>query len=242
MDGYIKEIQDGLNDGDAEVVKNATEQALKMGISADVVITTALIPIMEQIGKEFRNGNIFIPDVLMSSRSMHASLYVLKPLIIESNLNRKKGLIVIGTVAGDLHDIGKNMVSMTLQGDGYEVIDLGIDVPATSFISAIQRYKPDILAMSALLTTTIGELKHVIQAMINEGIRDRVKIVVGGGPVAPRINAVQHIVRCNAELDALRRKGGAQQRQGDDRGDGDGGEARPHALPASVSSFPEARC
>lgn len=183
MDGYIKEIQDGLNDGDAEVVKNATEQALKMGISADVVITTALIPIMEQIGKEFRNGNIFIPDVLMSSRAMHASLYVLKPLIIESNLKRKKGLIVIGTVAGDLHDIGKNMVSMTLQGDGYEVIDLGIDVPATSFISAIQRYKPDILAMSALLTTTIGELKHVIQAMINEGIRDRVKIVVGGGPV-----------------------------------------------------------
>ena len=183
MDGYIKEIQDGLNDGDAEVVKNATEQALKMGISADVVITTALIPIMEQIGKEFRNGNIFIPDVLMSSRAMHASLYVLKSLIIESNLKRKKGLIVIGTVAGDLHDIGKNMVSMTLQGDGYEVIDLGIDVPATSFISAIQRYKPDILAMSALLTTTIGELKHVIQAMINEGIRDRVKIVVGGGPV-----------------------------------------------------------
>ena len=154
-----------------------------MGISADVVITTALIPIMEQIGKEFRNGNIFIPDVLMSSRAMHASLYVLKPLIIESNLKRKKGLIVIGTVAGDLHDIGKNMVSMTLQGDGYEVIDLGIDVPATSFISAIQRYKPDILAMSALLTTTIGELKHVIQAMINEEIRDRVKIVVGGGPV-----------------------------------------------------------
>ena len=183
MDGYIKEIQDGLNDGDAEVVKNATEQALKMGISADVVITTALIPIMEQIGKEFRNGNIFIPDVLMSSRAMHASLYVLKPLIIESNLKRKKGLIVIGTVAGDLHDIGKNMVSMTLQGDGYEVIDLGIDVPSSSFISAIQRYKPDILAMSALLTTTIGELKHVIQAIVNEGIRDRVKIVVGGGPV-----------------------------------------------------------
>ncbi|MBC3898219.1 cobalamin B12-binding domain-containing protein [Acetobacterium malicum] len=183
MDGYIKEIQDGLNDGDAEVVKNSTEQALKMGISADVIIATALIPMMEQIGKEFRNGNIFIPDVLMSSRAMHASLYVLKPLLVESNLKRKKGLIVIGTVAGDLHDIGKNMVSMTLQGDGYEVIDLGIDVPSSSFISAIQRYKPDILAMSALLTTTIGELKHVIQAIVNEGIRDRVKIVVGGGPV-----------------------------------------------------------
>ncbi|MDO9493908.1 B12-binding domain-containing protein [Acetobacterium sp.] len=183
MEGYLKEIQDGLINGDAEVVKNATELALTMGISAGVIITNALIPMMEQIGTEFRTGNIFIPDVLMSSRAMHASLYVLKPLLVESNLNRKKGLIIIGTVAGDLHDIGKNMVSMTLQGDGYEVIDLGIDVPASSFISAIQRYKPDILAMSALLTTTIGELKHVIQAIVNEGIRDRVKIVVGGGPV-----------------------------------------------------------
>lgn len=183
MDGYIKEIQNGLINGDAELVKNSTELALTIGISADVVITKALIPMMEQIGKEFRNGNIFIPDVLMSSRAMHASLYVLKPLIVESELKQKKGLIIIGTVAGDLHDIGKNLVSMTLQGDGYEVIDLGIDVPASSFIAAIQRYKPDILAMSALLTTTIGELKHVIQSIVNEGIRDRVKIVVGGGPV-----------------------------------------------------------
>lgn len=183
MDNLIKEIQTGLMDGDAEVVKNLTEQALSMGISADLIITTALIPMMEQVGKEFREGNIFIPEVLMSSRAMHASLYVLKPLIVESNLKRKKGLVIIGTVAGDLHDIGKNMVSMTLQGDGYEVIDLGIDVPASSFIAAIQRYKPDVLAMSALLTTTIGEFKHVIQAIVNEGIRDRVKIVVGGGPV-----------------------------------------------------------
>jgi len=183
MEAYLKAIQDGLIDGDAEVVKNSTERALASGVRAEVIIATALIPMMEQIGTEFRNGNIFIPDVLMSSRAMHASLYVLKPLLVESNLKRKKGVVIIGTVAGDLHDIGKNMVSMTLQGDGYEVIDLGIDVPASSFISAIQRYQPDILAMSALLSTTIGELKHVIQAIVNEGIRDRIKIVVGGGPV-----------------------------------------------------------
>ncbi len=119
----------------------------------------------------------------MSSRAMHASLYVLKPLIVESKIKRKKGLVIIGTVAGDLHDIGKNMVSMTLQGDGYEVIDLGIDVPASSFVSAILRYKPDVLAMSALLTTTIGEMRYVTQSIVNEGIRDRIKIVVGGGPV-----------------------------------------------------------
>lgn len=183
VDIYVKEIQDGLTDGDAEIVKNSTEKALKMGIPPELIIINALIPIMEQIGKEFRNGNIFIPDVLMSSRAMHASLYVLKPLIIDSSLDKKKGRIIIGTVAGDLHDIGKNMVSMTLQGDGYEVIDLGIDVPASSFISAILRYQPDILAMSALLTTTIGELKHVVQAIRNEGLRDRIKIIIGGGPV-----------------------------------------------------------
>jgi 5-methyltetrahydrofolate--homocysteine methyltransferase len=183
VDGYIKEIQKGLIEGDAEVVKNLTEQALNMGISADVIMANALIPMMEEIGNEFRNGNIFIPEVLMSSRAMHASLYVLKPLIVESKIKRKKGLVIIGTVAGDLHDIGKNMVSMTLQGDGYEVIDLGIDVPASSFVSAILRYKPDVLAMSALLTTTIGEMRYVTQSIVNEGIRDRIKIVVGGGPV-----------------------------------------------------------
>ncbi|MBC3887752.1 cobalamin-binding protein [Acetobacterium paludosum] len=183
MDVCLKKIQDGIIDGNAELVKNSTEQALMQGIDADMIIRTALIPTMEKIGKEFKAGDIYIPDVLMSSRAMHASLYVLKPLLIETNQSKKKGIVIIGTVAGDLHDIGKNMVSMILQGDGYDVIDLGIDVPAASYISAILRYKPDILAMSALLTTTIGEFKNVIQAIIDEGLRDRVKIVVGGGPV-----------------------------------------------------------
>ena len=183
MDILIKEIQEGLTDGNAELVKNKTEMALLEGINSETIIKKALIPTMDKIGKEFRAGNIYIPEVLMSSRAMHASLYVLKPLLIDSELSKKKGLVVIGTVAGDLHDIGKNMVSMSLQGDGYEVIDLGIDVPADDFISAILRYKPDVLAMSALLTTTIGEFKNVINAVINEGLRENLKIVVGGGPV-----------------------------------------------------------
>ncbi|KNZ42092.1 cobalamin B12-binding domain-containing protein [Acetobacterium bakii] len=183
MDVLIKEIQEGLIDGNAELVKNKTEKALLEGINSEIIIKKALIPTMDKIGKEFRAGNIYIPEVLMSSRAMHASLYVLKPLLIESELSKKKGLVVIGTVAGDLHDIGKNMVSMSLQGDGYEVVDLGIDVPADDFISAILRYKPDVLAMSALLTTTIGEFKNVIKALINEGLRENLNIVVGGGPV-----------------------------------------------------------
>ena len=183
MEAVIKEIQEALIDGNAELVKKSTEKALDQGINSEVIINKGLIPTMDKIGKEFRTGNIYIPEVLMSSRAMHASLYVLKPLLIDSELLKTKGRIVIGTVAGDLHDIGKNMVSMSLQGDGYEVIDLGIDVPADDFMSAILQYKPDILAMSALLTTTIGEFNIVIKAVVDQGLRDSLKIVVGGGPV-----------------------------------------------------------
>lgn len=184
MNLYFETIQQGMVNGDAEIVKTSTELALSEGISADMIISQALLPKMEEIGREFRSGNIFIPDVLMSSRAMHASLYVLKPLIIESQVIKKKGRIIIGTVAGDLHDIGKNLVSMSLQGDGYEVIDLGIDVPASAFLAAIERYKPDVMAMSALLTTTIGEFKNVIKVINDEGKREQIKIVIGGGPVS----------------------------------------------------------
>ncbi|MDN5308242.1 MAG: hypothetical protein PWP16_1605 [Eubacteriaceae bacterium] len=184
MNLYFETIQQGMVNGDAEIVKTSTELALSEGISADMIISQALLPKMEEIGREFRSGNIFIPDVLMSSRAMHASLYVLKPLIIESQVIKKKGRIIIGTVAGDLHDIGKNLVSMSLQGDGYEVIDLGIDVPASAFLAAIERYKPDVMAMSALLTTTIGEFKNVIKVINDEGKREQIKIVIGGGSVS----------------------------------------------------------
>lgn len=183
MEPVIKEIQEALIDGNAELVKKSTEKALDQGISSEVIIKKVLIPTMDKIGKEFRAGNIYIPEVLMSSRAMHAGLYVLKPLLIDSELSKTKGRVVIGTVAGDLHDLGKNMVSMSLQGDGYEVIDLGIDVPADDFMSAILQYKPDVLAMSALLTTTIGEFNTIIKAVVDEGLRDSLKIVVGGGPV-----------------------------------------------------------
>ena len=165
MDQIIMEIQQGLVDGDAEYVKDKTEAALGL-----------------EIGQEFREGEIYIPDVLMSSRAMHASLYVLKPLLTKA-MSHHKGKVVIGTVAGDLHDIGKNMVTWSLQGEGYEVIDLGIDVPPASFVAAIRKCQPDILAMSALLTTTIGEMRNVIQEVTDEGLRDKVKIIVGGGPV-----------------------------------------------------------
>ena len=138
MDQIIMEIQQGLVDGDAEYVKDKTEAALGLEIGPEAIIKKALIPTMDKIGQEFREGEIYIPDVLMSSRAMHASLYVLKPLLTKA-MSHHKGKVVIGTVAGDLHDIGKNMVTWSLQGEGYEVIDLGIDVPPASFVAAIRK-------------------------------------------------------------------------------------------------------
>ncbi|MFZ3172437.1 MAG: corrinoid protein [Carboxydocellales bacterium] len=180
----ITEIQAGLLDGDAQLVKDKTELALSYGIKARYIIEQGLIPSIRDIGEKFRDGELFIPDVLMSSRAMHASLYVLRPLLSSSRL-ASRGRVIVGTVAGDLHDIGKSMVTMMLEGAGYTVIDLGIDVPATDFIQAVKQHKPDILAMSALLTTTMSELGEVVAQLKEEGLRHTVKILVGGGPVTP---------------------------------------------------------
>lgn len=182
MKQIITEIQNSLMDGDAQEVKVKTEKALKHCITPKVIIQQGLMPAMKVIGQKFRENEIYIPDVLMSSRAMHASLYVLKPLLANSKL-ASKGKIIIGTVAGDLHDIGKNMVSIMFQGAGYEVEDVGIDVPATKFIEQVKEFKPDILALSSLLTTTMGEMREVVSLIKEEGLRDRLKIIVGGGPI-----------------------------------------------------------
>lgn len=184
MKKIIQEIQDGLMDGDAQLVKAKTEAALAMGIRADEIIQSGLLPAMKIIGQNFREGTLFIPDVLMSSRAMHASLYVLRPLLTSPKL-AAKGKVVTGTVAGDLHDLGKNMVAMMLEGAGYVVIDLGIDVPASEFVKAVNTHRPDVLAMSALLTTTMEELQDVVVQLKEKGLRHGVKILIGGGPVTP---------------------------------------------------------
>nr|WP_246169866.1 corrinoid protein [Alkalibaculum sporogenes] len=172
----------GLTEGNAQLVKEKTELALSRGIKAELIIKQGLMQPMKIIGQKFRTGEIFIPDVLMSSRAMHASLHVLKPHLT-FDYKFSKGTIVIGTVAGDLHDIGKNMVSMILQSEGYKVVDLGIDVPAEGFITAVTKYKPDVLALSALLTTTMAEQHEVMNRLTMEGIRNQVKVIVGGGPI-----------------------------------------------------------
>ncbi|HEY3427017.1 MAG TPA: corrinoid protein, partial [Negativicutes bacterium] len=182
MDRIISEIQTALFEGEAQIIKNKVEKALAMKFEPNIILQKALLPGMKIVGQRFRRNEIFIPDVLLSSRAMHAALYVLKPIITNNGLSIK-GRIVIGTVAGDLHDIGKNMVSMVLEGTGYEVVDVGIDVPADDFIAAIKEYKPDVVGLTALLTTTMMELSNVMETIDKEGLREQVKIFVGGGPI-----------------------------------------------------------
>lgn len=191
MEKKLAEIKQGIIDGNAQSVKSNTEAALSIGVRPDAIIDKVLIPTMKEVGQNLCNGEIFIPDVLMSSRAMHASLYVLKPILTHYR-KKKRGAIVIGTVAGDLHDIGKNMVAMILVGEGYEVIDLGIDVTAMEFVDAVLKYKADILALSALLTTTMGEMERVIEGLKEAGIRNRIKVFVGGGPLTANFASEIH--------------------------------------------------
>jgi 5-methyltetrahydrofolate--homocysteine methyltransferase len=182
MKDILAIIQNAIYEGDAQSAKEITETALKIGYSTDAIIKQALFPPMKEMGEKLKNGEIFIPEVLMSSRAMHASMYALSP-IISHHKGMQKGVVVVGTVAGDLHDIGKNLIAMILRGSGFTVIDLGIDVTKEEFAKAIKPYRPDILAMSALLTTTMCELKNVIDYLSDKGIRSPVKIMVGGAPV-----------------------------------------------------------
>ncbi len=182
IEDIIKEIQLGVIKGNAQLVKEKAEFALHQRINPERIIEKGLIEPMNEIGKSFRTGENFVPEVLRASRAMHAGLYILKPIMCREH-RYSKGVIVIGTVAGDLHDIGKNLVGMLLESVGYTIIDLGIDVPVDDFINAVCKYEPDILALSALLTTTMGSQREVMKKIREEGLAEKVKVIVGGGPV-----------------------------------------------------------
>ncbi len=174
-----------LSQGKMDEVKKLTQDLLEEGESAEVILKQDLIPAMEQIGVRFKNGDIYIPEVLIAARAMHAGMAVLKPILSKSN-SPMAGKIVMGTVKGDLHDIGKNLVMMMLEGGGFEVVDLGIDVSAQKFIEAIKEHRPHVVGMSALLTTTLMEMKNTIQAIEWAGLRNQVKTIVGGAPLTEK--------------------------------------------------------
>lgn len=174
-----------LSKGQVDEVKRLTQEALDGGAKPEVVLKDGLILGMDRVGVQFKNCEIYIPEVLIAARAMHAGLAVLKPLLSQS-AGATMGKIVIGTVKGDLHDIGKNLVVMMLEGGGFEVIDLGIDISPDKFIEAIKKHQPQVIGMSALLTTTMREMKNVHQSLETSGLRKQVKTIIGGAPVTER--------------------------------------------------------
>ena len=171
-----------LSKGSMDEVKDLTQKALKAGDSADKILKEGLIKAMDRIGVLFKNNEIYIPEVLIAARAMHAGLGVLKPILAKSN-TPAAAKIVIGTVKGDLHDIGKNLVGMMLEGAGFEVVDMGIDVPAEKFVQAAKENGAKVIGMSALLTTTMMQMKATVEGLQAAGLKGRVKVMVGGAPV-----------------------------------------------------------
>ncbi len=179
----LNEIQAAVIEGRAPNVENLTRQALDEKLSLDDIINDGFIAAMSIVGDKFRKNEIYVPEMLIAARAMKSGLKVLEPLIMAGE-RKYLGKVLIGTVKGDLHDIGKNLVSMMIQGGGYEVIDLGVDVSADKFITAIKENQPQVIGLSALLTTTMPNMKDTIIAIEKAGLRNQVKILVGGAPVS----------------------------------------------------------
>ncbi len=174
-------LSESLQKGDLNTVVSLTKEQVESGERSEVILS-ALLDGMDVIGRKFKNNEIFVPEVLIAARAMNGGLEVLAP-ILEAEGVESRGTAVIGTVVGDLHDIGKNLVKMMLIGAGLDVVDLGVDVSPQKFVDAIETHHPNIVAMSALLTTTMPAMEKVIQAIEEAGLRDQVKIMIGGAPV-----------------------------------------------------------
>ena len=181
-DELVQQMHDDLYDGLKEEIEEGTNILLERGWTPYKVLTEALVEGMRIVGEDFRDGILFVPEVLLSANAMKAGMFILRPLLAETGAPRL-GKMVIGTVKGDIHDIGKNLVAMMMEGAGFEVINLGINNDADKFIGAIKQHQPDIIGMSALLTTTMPYMKVIIQALKDEGLRDSIFVMVGGAPV-----------------------------------------------------------
>jgi 5-methyltetrahydrofolate--homocysteine methyltransferase len=182
MSDILKEITVKIYEGDEEQVAQLVQDGLTRGLSPSVLLEDGLIAGMNRVGKDFKSGELFIPEVLIAAKSMQAGMNVLRPLLVGSKV-ASIGKIVIGTVKGDLHDIGKNLVKMMLEGAGFEIIDLGNDISPASFVEAVRKHQPAIVGMSALLTTTMPQMKETVLALQSAGLRNSIKVMIGGAPV-----------------------------------------------------------
>lgn len=200
-------IQQAIVKGKLEECVAETNRALADGVTPQLIIETYMIKGMEEIGDAFQQGKAFVPNLLMAARAMKGALEILKPLL-KSGATSSAGTVLIGTVKGDLHDIGKNLVASMLEGCGFEVINLGVDVSAEKFVAALKEHKANIICMSALLTTTMTYMSEVIEALKSEGLREQVKVMIGGAPIndefAQKIGADGYSSNANAAVAVAR--------------------------------------
>lgn len=182
MNETLANLSAAVIGGKLEEAQELTQQAVGEGVDAQSVLNQGLMPGMDYVGVEFKAGRMFVPEVLRSARAMQSGMDILKPLLAAAGVSMK-GKVLLGTVKGDLHDIGKNLVGMMCEGAGFEVRDLGKSVEPETFVAEVKAFGPDVLGMSALLTTTMRSMEHTIKALEEAGVRDRVKVMIGGAPV-----------------------------------------------------------
>lgn len=181
----LQPLHDAILKGDAKTAKAVTEQALAAGIEPLKLVQDFMVPAMGEVGRRFECEEYFVPELLLSARAMKNSLELIRPRLVASGV-QPTGRVVVGTVKGDLHDIGKNLVAAMLEGGGYEVIDLGVNVTPEQFVSAVKEKGAQIVALSALLTTTMPAMKTTVEALKQAGVRDQVKVLIGGAPISQR--------------------------------------------------------
>lgn len=182
MEKMLETIREGIMDGDMHLVEDTVQAALDEGVSPATLLNEGLIKAMAEVGRLFEEGEYFVPEMLIAARAMKAGLAILKPKLIDADV-KPVGKVAAGTVKGDLHDIGKNLVCMMLEGAGFEILDLGTDVTPEQFVDAVKNQGAQVIAMSALLTTTMPNMKNTVDALVEAGIRDDVHVMIGGAPV-----------------------------------------------------------
>jgi 5-methyltetrahydrofolate--homocysteine methyltransferase len=181
----LKELYDAVVSGNAKATQALTQQALADGVDPLKLVNEYMVPAMDEVGRRFEANEYFVPELLISARAMKASLELIRPLLVARG-DKPVGRVAIGTVKGDLHDIGKNLVASLLEGGGFEVIDLGVNVSPEKFIETVNTKEANIVAMSALLTTTMPSMKTTIDALKQAGVRDKVKVLIGGAPITQK--------------------------------------------------------
>lgn len=182
MENVLEVIREGIMEGDMPLTQKKVQEAIDAGIAPGDILQEGLVAAMAEVGRLFEEGEYFVPEMLIAARAMKAGLALLRPLLVEADV-KPAGKVAAGTVKGDLHDIGKNLVCMMLEGAGFEIVDLGVDVGPEKFLDAVVNQGVDVVAMSALLTTTMPNMKGTVDALKEAGVRDKVKVIIGGAPV-----------------------------------------------------------